>query len=456
MLDRGIEKAIKWCTFNPIFKGVKPPMTQTPGRAQYYYPETLHLIPDNILYKVRMPLKIAGMEDSKEYEDVVKEKTIDYLKSKFSHNLFDPEKGFHLNLTIGDIRHLSRASEAKFQKAESGDLQTIVDSERELREKIESLIVSIEDTLDDVEDKVNLYAKQTAKLLASGNIPSNHTLTDLIPGYGRDFFTIAVEDISNALGEGSNKELAELIANRLHAVAHARHTIAHIRLDLINCWNEHRENHVYDRINYEAASKTHDEALSILESIPASWQGKTTTFGETLVNISTKQLPDYLKSTAEFEKANANKEAFFSDFTHDDVYDQTPDKIKEDLLVYLSSAIIVKKHRHRYQAEQYDRYLTFMKWLPISEDMTLKQFSVNYAEFLRREVEMSYDFTCPKIQANYDDYGERNTNPINATVFYYFFNANRTRRKLAQAILSAARYPNEKIRRAYLRFFQNA
>jgi len=67
---------------------------------------------------------------------------------------------------------------------------------------------------------------------------------------------------------------------------------------------------------------------------------------------------------------------------------------------------------------------------------------------------MSHYGKCPKIEANYDDYREKTIRPLNATIFYYFFStssaANRT---WAQMMLSAARFPNDRMRRAYMRVF---
>lgn len=65
----------------------------------------------------------------------------------------------------------------------------------------------------------------------------------------------------------------------------------------------------------------------------------------------------------------------------------------------------------------------------------------------------SHNNRSPKIDANYDDYHYRTVNPISSSVFYYFFSGNKLRRNLSIWMLSAARYPNEKIRRAYLKFF---
>jgi hypothetical protein len=68
-------------------------------------------------------------------------------------------------------------------------------------------------------------------------------------------------------------------------------------------------------------------------------------------------------------------------------------------------------------------------------------------------IEDSHHGLSPKIEANYDDFREKTIRPLNATIFYYFFSADRRRRTVAQWLLSAIRYPNEKVRRAYIRFF---
>ena len=67
---------------------------------------------------------------------------------------------------------------------------------------------------------------------------------------------------------------------------------------------------------------------------------------------------------------------------------------------------------------------------------------------------MSHYGKCPKIEANYDDYREKTIRPLNATIFYYFFRASSSaNRTWAQMMLSAARFPNDRMRRAYMRVF---
>ena len=85
--------------------------------------------------------------------------------------------------------------------------------------------------------------------------------------------------------------------------------------------------------------------------------------------------------------------------------------------------------------------------------MSLRDFAREYANLIQILIEDSHNDRSPKIEANYDDFAERTVRPINATIFYYFFSADRRRRTIAQWLLSAVRYPNERVRRAYMSFF---
>ena len=81
------------------------------------------------------------------------------------------------------------------------------------------------------------------------------------------------------------------------------------------------------------------------------------------------------------------------------------------------------------------------------------EFSHNYAKLIHALTQKSHQFKCPKIEANYDDYDKETVLPINPAIFYYFFSANRSGKTWAQWMLAAARYPNDRTRRAYMRFF---
>lgn len=90
----------------------------------------------------------------------------------------------------------------------------------------------------------------------------------------------------------------------------------------------------------------------------------------------------------------------------------------------------------------------------INRRMTLREFAGNYATLIDIMTDSSHSFVCPKIEANYDQFDSKRVQPVNATIFYYFFGASRAGRTWAQMILASGRYPNEKMRRTYMRFFQ--
>ncbi len=85
--------------------------------------------------------------------------------------------------------------------------------------------------------------------------------------------------------------------------------------------------------------------------------------------------------------------------------------------------------------------------------LSLHEFCVVYNDLIYTLVDLSHDGKCPKIEANYDDFGEKTVRPLNATIFYYFFSMDRRKRTLAQWLLATIRYPNDRVRRAYMRFF---
>ena len=127
---------------------------------------------------------------------------------------------------------------------------------------------------------------------------------------------------------------------------------------------------------------------------------------------------------------------------------------RTDLLQHLAGSIVVKEHRLRYQKEQFDRFIASLQYNRLfRRGLNLREFCAEYANMIEVLIEDSHNDRSPKIEANYDDFGERTVRPLNATIFYYFFSADRRKRTIAQWFLAAARYPNERVRRAYMRFF---
>jgi len=440
----------------PIMAGTKPMIKQTPGRAQFYYTEGLHLIPDNILYQVRMPNTLAGSEPSKKYNDVVDKEIIKYLQMKLPHNLFDPEKGHTLDLTVKQVRQMLRASEQAFQTAASGELNQTLKSFHDAEAKILQSRDAIDAQLDAVSDKVREFARETKSLYAASAIEKSGSVFDLVPCCGRSKARVVMEDVGRALELDPNNKEAKGLAERLHHITKAKLAIAQIKLDLVNYWTEFYGTEHYDKVCFEEAHRDLEKIRTKAASLKTSFDAQSSPFHKDLSKLKDELLPLYWEQLKVHENVKSKKDSFYASFINEDDLDLHPDKFKDDLLAYLSGAIVLKDHRYRYQHEQYDRYLTFKKWVPVVDSMTLRTFSNLYAKSLRTQVDVSHNFLCPQVDANYDDYGKKTVNPISSTVFYLFFSAHRARRHFAQIILSAARYPNEKIRRAYLRFFSNA
>lgn len=438
----------------PVFKGVPVPFKQTPGRHQYYYAETLHLIPESILYQIRMPSRYAVSVESTKYNDIVEKEILKYLDQKVPHNLFSPKAGLNLDLTIKQAKHLVEASEDHFAKAESGELQRILDDFNTSQAKLDELQEKIEIAVDSLLEETCHYLKETFSThYAQADMEKSVSILDKLPLIGRrDVFSLAIGDVQEALKAHPDcPKLAEL-HDRLYLVAHAHFQIADAKLSILDPDGFE----TYDKITYEEALKEFDNTKSVLDKFTRPVDTSNCPFKERLATIHDKYISEFKTNVLKNERARDKKDNFYSKIVRDDKFNATPNKFKEELLAYLSGAIILKNHRYRYQQEQYDRYLAFNKWICVSDSMTLKEFANIYARSLRTQVDISHNFLCPQIDANYDEYGKKTVNPISSNVFYFFFSAHKMRRRWAQVVLSAARYPNEKIRRAYLRFFSNA
>lgn len=124
------------------------------------------------------------------------------------------------------------------------------------------------------------------------------------------------------------------------------------------------------------------------------------------------------------------------------------------MLHHLAGSIIVRENRTRYQKEQFDRLIaTSQVALLRRHDVTIEQFARNYCTVIEGLIDVANGGRSPKIAANYDSYESETIRPLNSAIFYYFFSGDQTRRKLAQWMLASARYPNHKVKMAYMKFF---
>ena len=175
-------------------------------------------------------------------------------------------------------------------------------------------------------------------------------------------------------------------------------------------------------------------------------------------NVYLKQLQDVqngdmgrlLDDIENCARSQAERTELYSEFDSEN----NVDGFRSELLKHLAGNIIVKEHRLRYQKEQFDRFVASLSFTELKNSkMTLREFSKSYSRLIEAQTQSSHNYRSPKIEANYDDFNDQTIRPLNATIFFYFFSANRSGKTWAQWMLSSVRYPNDRMRRAYMRFF---
>ena len=125
----------------------------------------------------------------------------------------------------------------------------------------------------------------------------------------------------------------------------------------------------------------------------------------------------------DYTQSQSEKNELYADYDSSDSLDE----FRHDLLKHLAGNIVVKEHRIRYQKEQFDRFLASLHFWELKKShYSLKEFSKAYSKLIEATTKSSHNYCCHKIDANYDDFGEQTVRPLNATIFFYFFSANRS------------------------------
>ena len=202
-------------------------------------------------------------------------------------------------------------------------------------------------------------------------------------------------------------------------------------------------------INYRDRYQKSYNRYELAASEQTEYQVYINILGET---YNTKIRPLIEKFT-DYEKAFNDRERVYHHYMAEE-QSEALQTFREELFQHLAGSIVVKEHRQRYQKEQFERYMASMQVIRLwGNGLTLRELTERYADLIQHLIELSHNSRAPNIEANYDDFAERTVRPLNATIFYYFFSAERYGKVLAKMLLSAARYPNDRIRRAYMNFF---
>ena len=84
-------------------------------------------------------------------------------------------------------------------------------------------------------------------------------------------------------------------------------------------------------------------------------------FVGTLNELSNGKAKNLIGEFAEFEQLHSERDRSYHSFTRDSTSESLT-VFRQDLLQHLAGTIVVKEHRHRYQKEQFDRFIASMQY----------------------------------------------------------------------------------------------
>ena len=100
--------------------------------------------------------------------------------------------------------------------------------------------------------------------------------------------------------------------------------------------------------------------------------------------------------------------------------------------------LTLKEHRLRYQQEQSQRFFISVSIKLFHSHLNINQFCQLYNEFLNQEIDLSFNFNSPKIEANYrSNYYQGETSKSTALTFYLYYKACGLLRIFAKVLRSA-------------------
>ena len=266
-----------------------------------------------------------------------------------------------------------------------------------------------------------------------------------------------LEIITHLLAEKKTSDL-QTAKNQFYQILKGKSEIAKLNLEISNTYLlrvDSADSDVKREVDQlQVTVKSFESAINkYKESEEGAQDQDTKGLLEQLQQVKDGQIAGLIAQFASFETAKFDYERTYHHFMNEEKSEALT-TFRENLLLFLASNMVIPEHRNRYQIEQMQRFHKSLAQFYIkSPNMTLGEFSVRYGKFIEGHIAESHYYKNPHIEANYDDFQEKTIRPINATVFYYFFRLSKVNRKLAQFLLATIRYPNERVRRAYMRAF---
>lgn len=401
------------------------------------------------------------------YLEIVQKETNAFLNTHIKHDFLRPDRELSLDLTVKEAELLISANEEVRALADSGELRAIHNRYNDVRTRIETEYLVVREhlakTLQIIESKENEIFQKLASEFGFINVKLHGENAPLLDALGLSRGDNAFTNLSIVEAaiekdiEGS--ETLKSIRGQLHAYIGVKAKIfeidAQLKSDYLNHVTKDEEDITFVRDELKALQSARDQYQQSFERFEVADFAKAEydTFVGTLSELAETSGKQVASGFAEFEQAHSERQKVYNNFNKGNT-SESMTVFRSDLLQHLAGNIIVKEHRQRYQKEQFDRFISSLQYNKLyKKNQTLREFCIEYSNMIEILIEDSHNDRSPKIEANYDDFGEKTIRPFNATIFYYFFSADRRKRTIAQWLLSAVRYPNDRIRRAYMRFF---
>lgn len=423
---------------------------------------------DEIKWQLRLPTRFAMRELKLSYLERVQQETTAFLNDRIKHDFLRPDRELSLDLLIKEAEVLIAANEDVRELADSGELKRIHATFVEAKNRVETEYFAFREHLAKVllvvEGKENEIYEKLIKEFGLSNVRRHGDSSPILDTLGfatgdNAFDNLSLVDGAIAQGHESAEQLKS-ISGTLHGYLGVKAKIFSVDADLKEAYLAHVATGEDDvslaREEFQALSAARDQysaAFSARDLSPAAqpeYEGFTRSLGELKETLGQQLVDDVFQA---YGRAHQDRSRVYQGFTRG-ATTEILDQFRTDLLQHLAGTIVVKEHRERYQKEQFDRFVASLQYGQLNKrHQSLREFCREYANMIEILIEDSHNDRSPKIEANYDDFGEKTVRPFNATIFYYFFSADRRKRTVAQWLLSAIRYPNDRVRRAYMRFF---
>lgn len=466
-IGKGMGKFMNWRATQHPLAGMEMFVPQTPGKIQYYRAENEPFIPDEIKYQIRMPTRYAKSQAQMAYLNEVEEKMSEFLAKQIHFDYLKGDRPIDLNLTLQEVSVLASANEEIKNSAANGELQKLLGKCAEIDNEVQTGYLKVMDALEDLLRQIqnnedDVYTQLVDDLQIEGiavHAEQDNSLLSFAPSAGSiaiQNLTLIKDHINSVENEDTRSEFINLHAE-LHALMGARVEVLNAQLTLqeslvenvtkddpaaSNDLSEIQDNHNKFKDAYENNKPEKEAADSDAKVLMGAVQEL---FGGRMNVLMTRM--------EEHRKIHAEKGRLYHMYFDANAPDSM-DEFRFGLLQHLAGSIVVKDHRIRYQKEQFDRLIYSNANFTLKRrNQTLKEFAENYAYLIEFNTNEAFHGKCRKIEANYDNYETDSLKPFNATLFYYMFSGNAYSRTWAQWILSTIRYPNEKVRRAYMNYY---